>query len=216
MKWKEVYSKCNHKKYSQINNIKGELKLQSNIKNFITENKIYVIITILAVIGLIMYASKLNISIILASIGLILVLVFFMTYYSTYRIMSKGDTLLVKVNMNETIIEYKDLVNIFLDKKRDSIFLFIPFYIYTLNIVFYQGETQMLMTLPTMMLKKSDVIKFFSNLNVEVLEQQKEEDKRIEQKKATRKAIIITSIVVLTVLLIVGAIVFTITSNTSN
>lgn len=213
MRWKEVYSKCSNKKYSQINNIRGELKLQSNIKNFIIENKLYVIVTTLIVIGLIMYASKLNISIILASFGLLLILLFFMTYYSTYKIISKRDTLIIKANMNETVIEYKDLINVFIDKKRDSVFLIIPFYIYTLNFVFYQGDTQMIMTLPTMMLRKSDVLKFFSNFNIEVLEQQKEEDKRIEQKKATKKAIIITTIIVLTVIVIVGGIIFGITSN---
>lgn len=213
MRWSEIYSKCSNKKYSQINNIKGELKLQSNIKNFITENKLYVIITALVVIGLILYTSKLNISIILASIGMLLVLLFFMAYYSTYKIISKGTTMVIKANMNETRIEYNDLINIFLDKKRDNVFLFIPFYIYTLNIVFYQGDTQMIMTLPTMMLRKNDVMKFFKNLNIEVLEQQKDEDKRIEQKKATRKAITITVVVVLLIFLIVGGIIFAITSN---
>ena len=74
----------------------------------------------------------------------------------------------------------------------------------------------MVLELPTEMIDKKEVIQFFKNMQIEVLEKsakRKEEEKLLEEKRLTRKAILITVLIFAVVLTLTTIIVFAVNKN---
>ena len=73
---------------------------------------------------------------------------------------------------------------------------------------------QVVLELPTEMTDKKEVIQFFKNMQIEVLEnQQKEEEKLLEEKRLTKKAILITVLIFAVVLTLTTIIVLAVNKN---
>ncbi len=206
MKWKDVYNKCNNKKFSRITNIQDVTSIYSNVKNFIKNDKIWIISITLVIIGLLSYTFRNNITLILSSIGLFLALFVFMIINSTYKVSLGDKSIKINANFQETDIKYDSLVNIFLDRKK-NLFLGIPLFTYTFNVIYIEEENPMIITLSTIMLDKKQVLQFFNQIKTEELEQQKEYEKEEKENIQTKKAITITALVVIVVAIILCGII---------
>ena len=135
-------------------------------------------------------------------------------------------------------IPYDRLLNIFVQEERNKFFFFLK--TYKISIIFEKETNQMqdtlkdsldvlgdknianenykveqvVLELPTEMIDKKEVIQFFQNMQIEVLEdQQKEEEKLLEEKSLTKKAILITVLIFAVVLTLTAIIVFAVNKN---
>ena len=205
MKWKEIYDKCNHKMYCRITEIKQPLHLNANFKKFYTNNKLKLIIAfaiILAIICIVFHSSIAQIAVALLFFIFIAILFF---YNNTYSLKSDEKAINVKYGNNDYKIDFNDLLNIYLDKHKSKYFIFIPEY--TVNIIFKQDDEQMILSLPTYLLSKNKVMKFFNNLEYIKLEQQDEFEKEKIDHKNMIRAVIITSALILVAVFITTVIV---------
>ncbi len=198
---KSVYEKCNHNKYSKLTNINDTSEVKSTYKNFVINYQIQILLTILVAFLLLIYTFKTNFVVILYCFLLLLGLFLLSIFNSTYKIKLDKNTLNVQINLQETQIPAKDLVNIYLSKDIVRFFGF-PINNYMLNIIYMQNENAMLITLPTVMVNRKQLIKLFSNLEIKKIKDEEKETKQKNRNK--RKTIMTISIVVFIILLIVS------------
>lgn len=205
-----IYEKCNHNRYSQLTEISNDLIIESNCRNFILNYKISIIVIFLLVMALFIYTFRNTPVLIFYSLGFLLALFLFSTYNCTYKIRLNKKALTINVNLQKTQINTKNLVNIYLSKERMRFFGF-PIYNYSLNIIYLQDEKPMIITLPTVMINRKLLVKFFSGIKVQKIKDEEEEiERKNKDKKTVIKAIIFISIIVIIVALIVGGIFYNI------
>lgn len=242
MKWKEILNKVNTKKYAVITGIKENIKLTSCFKNFYMNNKVLFYICLAFILFLVIFAYKTNIVKIAVTLIIIAFIALFAILKYTYQIEAKEKSLKVKMLSGDIDIPYDRLLNIFVQEDRNKLFFFLK--TYKISIIFeketnkmqdtlknsldvlgdkpndknnanedYKVE-QVVLELPTEMIDKKEVIQFFQNVQIEVLEnQQKEEEKLLEEKRLTKKAILITVLIFAVVLTLTTIIVFAINKN---
>lgn len=242
MKWKEILNKVNTKKYAVITGIKENIKLTSCFKNFYMDNKVLFYICLALILFLVIFAYKTNIVKIAVTLIIIAFIALFAILKYTYQIEAKEKSLKVKMLSGDIDIPYDRLLNIFVQEERNKLFFFLK--TYKISIIFekeinkmqdtlkdsldvlgdkpndknnanedYKVE-QVVLELPTEMIDKKEVIQFFQNMQIEVLEdQQKEEEKLLEEKRLTKKAILITVLIFAIVLTLTTIIVFAINKN---
>ena len=163
MKWKEIYDKCNHKMYCRITEIKQPLHLNANLKKFYTNKKLKFNYCFCNDINNNMYYNFTPSIAQIASSIIIFYIYFILFFYNnTYSLKSDEKAINVKYGNNDYKIDFNDLLNIYLDKHKSKYFIFIPEY--TVNIIFKQDDEQMILSLPTYLLSKNEVMKFFNNL----------------------------------------------------
>lgn len=207
MKWREVYNKCNTKKYSRILEIKSPLILKSNINNFFKNNYIYLAIMLIIFILVAIYAIQHDAKILLACFGLFVAMFIALIYFNSYKIEMKEDELELTISFQKQTIKYDSLANIYLSKRNNHMLLFIPTYTYSINFIYLIENKPRLISLSTIMLDKQDVLKFFKGIKTEELEYQKEEDRRQQEQKNIKKVLIVTVLVILIITLIVAGII---------
>lgn len=244
MKWKEILDKVNTKKYAVITGIKENIKLTSCFKNFYMNNKVLFYICLALILFLVIFAYKTNIVKIVVTLIIIAFIALFAILKYTYQIEAKEKSLKVKMLSGDIDIPYDRLLNIFVQEDRNKLFFFLK--TYKISIIFekeankmqdtlkdsldvlgdkpndknnenedYKVE-QVVLELPTEMIDKKEVIQFFQNMQIEVLEdQQKEEEKLLEEKRLTKKAILITVLIFAIVLTLTAIIVFVVNKNTT-
>lgn len=208
MKWNELYNQVNTKKYSIITGINQNIKLNSKLANFYKNNKILFFSLIIIIIGLTLFAYRLNIlKIAITLVALVLIFVFIILKY-TYSLKGTENSLKVNLFSDEIEIPYDRLLNIFMYKTKNDFLFFVPSY--KIGIIFKQeDDEQVILTLSTAMTNKEDVLKMFQCIETEVIEsQQKEEDKIATSKVQKRKALLITAGVSVVIALLTGLIVY--------
>lgn len=242
MKWKEILNKVNTKKYAVITGIKENIKLTSCFKNFYMNNKVLFYICLAFILFLVIFTYKANILKIAVTLIIIAFITLFAILKYTYQIEAKEKSLKVKMLSGDINIPYDRLLNIFVQEERNKLFFFLK--TYKISIIFeketnkmqdtlkdsldvlgdkpndknnanedYKVE-QLVLELPTEMIDKKEVIQFFQNMQIEVLEdQQKEEEKLLEEKRLTKKAILITVLIFAVVLTLTAIIVFAVNKN---
>lgn len=244
MKWKEILNKVNTKKYAVITGIKENIKLTSCFKNFYMNNKVLFYICLALILFLVIFAYKTNILKVAVTLIIIAFIALFAILKYTYQIEAKEKSLKVKMLSGDIDIPYDRLLNIFVQEDRNKLFFFLK--TYKISIIFeketnkmqdtlkdsldvlgdkpndknnanedYKVE-QVVLELPTEMIDKKEVIQFFQNMQIEVLEnQQKEEEKLLEEKRLTKKAILITVLIFAVVLTLTAIIVLAVNKNTT-
>ena len=242
MKWKEILNKVNTKKYAVITGIKENIKLTSCFKNFYMNNKALFYICLVLILFLVIFTYKTNILKIAVTLIIIAFIALFAILKYTYQIEAKEKSLRVKMLSGDIDIPYDRLLNIFVQEERNKFFFFLK--TYKISIIFeketnkmqdtlkdsldvlsdkhndknmanenYKVE-QVVLELPTEMTDKKEVIQFFKNMQIEVLEnQQKEEEKLLEEKRLTKKAILITVLIFAVVLTLTTIIVLAVNKN---
>lgn len=176
MKWKDLYKKCNSKKYSVITNIKQPATLIANFSNFVNKYKIILICTF--TIFIIIALTMLNLKLWLCCLCIILFLFISLIYYNTFKIEFKKDLININIMFREITLKQDDIINIYISRQKSYIFLVVPFYYYSINLLYNENNRVNGYTFSTIMAKKEDILKFFQHFKFKVLEVQKEEEKK--------------------------------------
>ena len=165
MKWKEIYDKCNHDENNQVTNIFRKFKISSNFKNYIKNYGIATLVILLVIVVFLAFTFRNNIIIVFYSVGLLILLFLLAMFYARYKIELTETQLLVKANSQETDVKYDKLLNIYMCKEKKRIF-FIPIYYYMIKITYILDEESIgILSLPTIMLNKNQVINFFKSFD---------------------------------------------------
>lgn len=197
MNWKEVYEKCNHKKYSLITNIKQPARILSTFSIFLEKYKWGMLIGIVLSILVIIVNFHFDIKIILGFIAMITFLTIALIYYNTFKIEVKNDELVLNIMFREITLKKEDLLTIYMEQQKSRIFLVIPFYYYSINILYNNNNKVAGYSLSTIMTHKKDVHNFFKHFEFNVLKKQLEEDEKEEKyRKVVRTFVILSTIVV--------------------
>lgn len=204
LKFAEVYNKCNHNKYSEITEIKGKSELKSNCKNFFKNYGMIILIITLICLGIFIYTFRNNPISILYCFGIIILLFLLSLYNSTYKITLNDKELSIYSNLQKETIDSSRIINIYISKKKLR-FMGIPFYAYTINVIYLQDNNQMMISLPTVMLSPKQVIKFFSTMSIVKI---KDEEEEIEKKEKDKKTVIKTIFYVTFAVLLVASIIY--------
>ena len=198
MKWKEVYDKCNNKKYSAIMDIKQPVVLKSTFGVFLDKYK-YVILVgfiLLAISSVFIY--KFSFQTFLCILAIFFLLTIALVYYNTFKLEFKNDNVYLNIMFNDIKISQNDLANIYLAKQTSNILMFIPLNLYYITIIYSDNNEIKAYSLSTIMTKKEDVLNFFKHFKFKTLKQQKEEDKKENVNDSIKKIIrIFIAIVVL-------------------
>lgn len=210
MKWKEIYDKCNHKMYCRITKIKQSLHINANFKKFYGNNKLKLIlffVIILLIVCIVFHSSIAQIFTAMVFITFVEILFF---YNNSYSLKTDKKKLNVRYGNNDYEIDFNDLLNIYLDKHRSQYLIFIPEY--TINIIFKQDDEQMILSLPTYLICKDEIISFFNSIEYVELKQQSEFEKEKVEHKSMVKSVIITASLILAAIFITTVIVLFIKS----
>lgn len=178
LKFKDVYEKVNHNPYCQVTNILKKFEIKSSFKNLLNNYGKIILLTIIIVLAVLTFTFWNNIEIILCSVGILLLLFIMAIIYNTYKINLTEESLIYKMNMQTTSIPYQNLINIYLNKKKVKIF-FIPIPYYTINIVHIADEERVnILSFPTVMLNKKDILMLFSCFELKEYENKIEKTKK--------------------------------------
>lgn len=190
LKLKDIYNKVNHNPYCQITNIINKYTLKSNVKNLF--KNYWQIILIFSVIITIFFIYTFWSKLILVVYSLMLILFLFIAtiYYNAYRIIISEEELKFNINLQNNSIPYDKLGNIYLSKDNIK-FFFIPIYYYNIKITYLLEENKIgILSFPTFMLNKEDILKFFSSFEFEAYKNEQDEiEKEEKDKKNTYKAL---------------------------
>lgn len=203
MKWKEIYDKCNNKKFSLITDIQQPVILKSNFANFLDKYKWGLLIGIIALIVFLIITLNFNIKILLCFLVIAVFLIISLIYYNTFKLIIKDDKLMINIMFREITLKREDLITIYIEKQKSRVLLVIPIFLYSINILYKDKENVNGYSLSTIMLKKKDVLKFFNHFKFNVLEKQQEEDKKQEAYNKVIKlfSIFATLIVIIAILI---------------
>ncbi len=203
----DVYSKCNHNKYSEITEVTEEVQLKSTMQNFFKSYGIIIIVMSLICLALFIYAFRNNPVSILYCVGIVIALFIFSLYNSTYKLSITTKEVSLFSNMQKEKIPIENVINIYLSRNKMR-FMGFPFYSYLLNIIYVQGDNQMIYSLPTVMLSPKQMIKFFDNIKtVKIKDEEEEQERKEKDKKTVLKTIFYVTFIVLLVVSIIYAIV---------
>lgn len=197
MNWKEIYKKCNSKKFSLITDIKQPAILKSTFSTFLNKYKWGIIAGLLLTLLVIVFNLHLNVKILVGFVVMMLILLIGLIYYNTFKLEIKGDQLTLTIMLREITIKKEDLLTIYLEQQKSYIFLIIPFYYYSINILYNNNERVAGYALSTIMTNKTEVLNFFKHFEFKVLEKQKEEDEKEEKYKKILRIFVISSVIVL-------------------
>ena len=202
MKWKEVYDKCNNKKYSAIIDIKQPATIKSTFGIFLDKYKFIILIgfILLAITSVLIY--KFSFQAFLCVLAILALITVALIYYNTYKLELKNDYLNLNIMFNEIKILQNDLANIYISKQTSNLLLFIPFNYYTINIIYSEKGEIKGYSLSTIMVKKEAVLNFFKHIKSKTLKEQKEEDKRENVNNNIKRIIRVFIAIVIAVALI--------------
>lgn len=178
MKWKEVYNKCNNKKFSAITEIKEPASLKSTFGIFLDKYKLALLIGVIVLSVGSLFIYKLNMKAFLSVLAVFAMIGVALVYYNSYKVELKNGKLNLNIMFRNIQIKQDDLATIFISKQTSNLFLVVPFNVYSINIIFSDNGIIRGYSLSTIMVKKTDVIKFFKHFEFRTLEQQKDEEKK--------------------------------------
>ena len=203
MKWREIYNKCNSKKYSLITNIEQPVTLKSNFANFLDKYKWGLLIGFLALIVFLITTLQFNIKILLCFLVIAVFLLISLIYYNTFKLIIKDDKLIINIMFREITLKREDLLTVYIERQKSRILLIIPTFFYSINILYKDKDNVNGYSLSTIMLKKKDVLNFFNHFEFNVLKKQKEEDKKEEAYNKVIKlfSIFATLIIIIAILI---------------
>ncbi len=179
--FKQIYEKVNHNKYSQLTNVSGKVQVKSNLTNLIKNYKTILILIIVILLGLFIYTFRQTPMTILYCVLFLLGLFAFYLYVGTYRLTLDEKNLNLYINFQKTTIDTNSLANIYVSRQKMHFFGF-PIYNYLLNIIYMKDNEPMIITLPTVMIDRKNLLKLFSNIKTVKIKDE-EEEKQEKRKK---------------------------------
>ena len=178
MSWKELYKKCNNKKYSAIADIKQPAVLKSTFSIFLDKYKFAILIGTIIFAIFVVLTYKLNFQIFLCILAIFALLIVALIYYNTYKVEIKNNKLIINIMFRKIEISINDIATIYISKYESNLLAIIPFNNYSVNIVYSDNNNIKGYSLSTIMTRKTDIQKFFEKFQFIELKQQEEEDKK--------------------------------------
>lgn len=161
-----LYEKTKNRKLQEIRDVNSNIIFKARVGNLIKSypKLIPIILILIAVILVITFHSNMRLlSLVLFMYALILM---FSIYCNTFTISCKNNNMSIKTNMQEIIIAYKDLKNVFIDKKYERIF--IKKREYFRLIILYKAPNGNIsnVELPILFVNQKDLEKFLNNFEL--------------------------------------------------
>lgn len=208
IKWKDIYKKVNNKEYCKILDIKEGAEIKSNFHNFLEKDKIILISIIAILFILFMIVYKLKIQALLISLSLLMILLIVLILNNTYKLNLRNNKITINGLFKKDEIEYDNLCNVYIERKKYNYALIFPIYYYDLVFIYKDQENVYKYSLSTIMVKKEQIINFFKHFELEELPIQKKiENNENEQEKVLKVFKITTAIVIILAIIITGVIV---------
>lgn len=161
-----LYEKTKNRKLQEIRDVNSNIIFKARVGNLIKSypKLIPIILILIAVILVITFHSNMRLlSLVLFMYALILM---FSIYCNTFTISCKNNNMSIKTNMQEIIIAYKDLKNVFIDKKYERIF--IKKREYFRLVILYKAPNGNIsnVELPILFVNQKDLEKFLNNFEL--------------------------------------------------
>lgn len=161
-----LYEKTKNRKLQEIRDVNSNIIFKARVGNLIKSypKLIPIILILIAVILVITFHSNMRLlSLVLFMYVLILM---FSIYCNTFTISCKNNNMSIKTNMQEIIIAYKDLKNVFIDKKYERIF--IKKREYFRLVILYKAPNGNIsnVELPILFVNQKDLEKFLNNFEL--------------------------------------------------
>lgn len=161
-----LYEKTKNRKLQEIRDVSSNIIFKARVGNLIKSypKRILIVLILIAVILVIAFHSNIRLlSLVLLMYVLILM---FSIYCNTFTISCKNNNMSIKTNMQEIIIAYKDLKNVFIDKKYERIF--IKKREYFRLIILYKAPNGNIsnVELPILFVNQKDLEKFLNNFEL--------------------------------------------------
>ena len=161
-----LYEKTKNRKLQEIRDVSSNIIFKARVGNLIKSypKSIPIVLILIAVILVITFHSNMRLlSLVLFLYALILM---FSIYCNTFTISCKNNNMSIKTNMQEIIIAYKDLKNVFIDKKYERIF--IKKREYFRLIILYKAPNGNIsnVELPILFVNQKDLEKFLNNFEL--------------------------------------------------
>lgn len=161
-----LYEKTKNRKLQEIRDVNSNIIFKARVGNLIKSypKLIPIILILIAVILVITFHSNMRLlSLVLFMYALILM---FSIYCNTFTINCKNNNMSIKTNMQEIIIAYKDLKNVFIDKKYERIF--IKKREYFRLVILYKAPNGNIsnVELPILFVNQKDLEKFLNNFEL--------------------------------------------------
>ena len=161
-----LYEKTKNRKLQEIRDVNSNIIFKARVGNLIKSYPkcIPIVLILIAVILVITFHSNMRLlSLVLFMYALILM---FSIYCNTFTISCKNNNMSIKTNMQEIIIAYKDLKNVFIDKKYERIF--IKKREYFRLIILYKAPNGNIsnVELPILFVNQKDLEKFLNNFEL--------------------------------------------------
>ena len=161
-----LYEKTKNRKLQEVRDVNSNIIFKARVGNLIKSypKLIPIILILIAVILVITFHSNMRLlSLVLFMYVLILM---FSIYCNTFTISCKNNNMSIKTNMQEIIIAYKDLKNVFIDKKYERIF--IKKREYFRLIILYKAPNGNIsnVELPILFVNQKDLEKFLNNFEL--------------------------------------------------
>ena len=161
-----LYEKTKNRKLQEIRDVSSNIIFKARVGNLIKSypKRIPIVLILIAVILVIAFHSNIRLlSLVLLMYVLILM---FSIYCNTFTISCKNNNMSIKTNMQEIIIAYKDLKNVFIDKKYERIF--IKKREYFRLIILYKAPNGNIsnVELPILFVNQKDLEKFLNNFEL--------------------------------------------------
>lgn len=161
-----LYEKNKNRKLQEIKDVSSNIIFKARVGNLIKSypKLIPIMLILITVILVITFHSNMQLlSLVLLMHALILM---FSIYCNTFTISCKNHNMSIKANMQEIIIAYKDLKNVFIDKKYERIF--IKRREYFRLVILYKAPNGNIsnVELPILFVNQKDLEKFLNNFEL--------------------------------------------------
>lgn len=161
-----LYEKTKNRKLQEVRDVSSNIIFKARVGNLIKSYPkcIPIVLILIAVILVITFHSNMRLlSLVLFMYALILM---FSIYCNTFTISCKNNNMSIKTNMQEIIIAYKDLKNVFIDKKYERIF--IKKREYFRLVILYKAPNGNIsnVELPILFVNQKDLEKFLNNFEL--------------------------------------------------
>ncbi len=161
-----LYEKTKNRKLQEVRDVSSNIIFKARVGNLIKSYPkcIPIVLILIAVILVITFHSNMRLlSLVLFMYALILM---FSIYCNTFTISCKNNNMSIKTNMQEIIIAYKDLKNVFIDKKYERIF--IKKREYFRLVILYKAPNGNIsnVELPILFVSQKDLEKFLNNFEL--------------------------------------------------
>lgn len=118
-----LYEKNKNRKLQEIDSVNNNIIFKARVSNIVKlhPNLITAILIVITIVLILTFYS--NIKMLALVLLMYIMMIIFLIYCNTFTITCKNNKVSVITNMQEIVIDYKNLKNIFIDKREERIFI---------------------------------------------------------------------------------------------